>query len=207
VVRDRTQDDSFREAAVEGGNLVVTTSSGRRHVLPVMEVRHAACRRCPVRNPRFADYLVGDPVSQEEASGFSGGEMERLSAAGTEERWAAFRREMGKCILCMACRNLCPACYCADCFAESTQPRWLTRGSDESDAMFFHLSRLTHLAGRCTGCGACARGCPVGVRLEVYYDRLRKDVKEVFGFEAGLDPRAEPPLTCFRQDDENAFIM
>jgi ferredoxin len=72
--------------------------------------------------------------------------------------------------------------------------------------MFFHLTRLLHLAGRCTGCGACVRGCPAEVNLRLYNDKLRREAKDVFDFQAGMDPEAKPPLACFRPDDKNDFI-
>jgi ferredoxin len=129
------------------------------------------------------------------------------AAAPAAERWRVFEKEMNKCSLCFACRNLCPACYCASCFTESSQPKWMSKTADEGDVMFFHLARLMHLTGRCTGCGACERGCPMKVNLRLYNDRLRKDVKEVFDFEAGADPQAKPPLTCYQMGDKNDFIM
>lgn len=33
------------------------------------------------------------------------------------------------------------------------------------------------------------------------YKKLRKDVKELFGYEAGLDLEETPPLISFREDD------
>jgi len=169
------------------------------------DVMYAGCAACAVRNPRFADYLIGAPVPQPEAPEFSDTTAE-LEDVESDERWRYFSREMRKCILCFACRNVCPACYCNVCFTESSQPKWMSKTDDESDAMFFHLTRLLHLTGRCTGCGACARACPVNVDLRTYNDRLRKDVKDVFEFEAGLDPEARAPMTCFRDNDKNEFI-
>jgi len=173
---------------------------------PGQDALYAACRICRVRNPRFADHVIGEPVEQPAVPEFSA-DMEKLTAAPAAERWKVFEKEMNKCILCFACRNLCPACYCASCFTESSQPKWMSKTADEGDVMFFHLTRLMHLTGRCTGCGACERGCPMKVNLRLYNDRLRKDVKEVFEFEAGTDPQAKPPLTCYQMGDKNDFIM
>jgi ferredoxin len=173
--------------------------------VPIAELLYPGCRDCPVHNPRFADHLLADPVPQSPRPEFDP-EVETVEAETPDRRWERFRREMGRCILCFACRQLCPACYCTECFAESSQPKWMGRTDDPADAMFFHLTRLLHLAGRCTGCGACVRGCPMEVNLRLYNDKLRKDAKATFRFEAGMDPAAPPPLVCYHAEDPNEFV-
>ncbi len=179
--------------------------SGKTCAVPIEQVLHVSCSVCPVRNPRFADHVIGEPVPPPDVPDYLP-ELEAVEQSDSDARWDTFEHEMHKCILCFACRNLCPACYCNACFTESSQPQWMGRTSDPADTMFFHLTRLLHLAGRCTGCGACVRGCPVNVNLRLYNDCLRKNVKEVFDFEAGLDPETEAPLSCFRLDDREDFI-
>ena len=201
-----------QEKQVDRTNVVILGApcsgimDSRRVCETAQDAVYAACLICPVRNPRFADYVIGQPVEQPDVPEFSD-DMEQLAAAPADKRWETFRKEMGKCILCFACRSVCPACYCTTCFTESSKPKWMSKTADEGDVMFFHLSRLMHLVGRCTGCGACERGCPMGVNLHLYNDRLRKDVKEVFGFDAGLDPQAKAPLTCYQMNDKDDFIL
>jgi len=72
---------------------------------------------------------------------------------------------------------------------------------------FFQIIRTFHLAGRCVGCGACTRACPQGVDLRLLLDKLRVDVADLFGYEAGVDPEAKPPLATYREDDPNDFVM
>jgi ferredoxin len=170
------------------------------------EVIYAGCRDCPARNPVLADFLVADPVPQPDLPEISP-EVTAIRALPSDRRYERFASEMGKCILCYACRNLCPACYCRRCFADDAKPRLVGRTDDPADAMLFHLGRLLHLGGRCTGCGACVRGCPMNVDLRLYNDQGRQHVRENYGFVAGLDPSAEPPLGCYGVNDENGFIL
>lgn len=166
---------------------------------------YAACRECPVHNPVLADYLIGERVPQPETPELAP-EVEALRKLPADRRWERFHKEMSKCILCYACRNLCPACYCKTCFADASKPKWVGRTDDPSDAMMFHLQRLMHLGGRCTGCGACVRGCPMQVDLRLYNDHLRGHVKQEYGFMAGMDEAVQPPLAMYGTDDCNEFI-
>jgi len=45
------------------------------------------------------------------------------------------------------------------------------------------------------------------VNLQLLLDKLRLDVAELFGYEAGVDPEAKPPLATYCEDDPNDFVM
>ncbi len=192
----------FENPRLDGDKLFVTLTSGFEQEIPVNDVIYTCCRNCFSHNPRFADYLINEPVEQPAVASISPKVAEN-EAKSCDERWDKFSQEMDKCIMCFACRNVCPACYCETCFTEATKPRWMSKTDDPADAMFFHFTRLQHLAGRCTGCGACERACPVEVDLRLYNDKLRKDVNEMFDFIAGDDPEAKQPLSCYCLEDNN----
>ena len=197
--------DSPASAVLENDQISAVCHDKKERIA-LNDVLYPTCRQCPVHNPLIADYLITETVEQPEVPDISP-EVAAIRKMSCDERWQKFQHEMQKCILCYACRNLCPACYCRECFADISQPKLLGRTSDPADAMFFHLLRLMHLGGRCTGCGACVRGCPAGVDLRLYNDNLRQHMKEQYGFEAGLDPQGEPPLACFKPNDADDFIM
>jgi ferredoxin len=72
--------------------------------------------------------------------------------------------------------------------------------------MIFHLVRAFHVAGRCVNCGACARACPMGVDLVSLTKKLEKDMKELFGYMAGMDVEELAPFATFKEDDPQEFI-
>ncbi len=192
--------------ALEDGALSERGVIAHGECIPWAEALHSMCLVCDRRNPNNYDLLLGEPVAQEAvAEPFA--HVRAHEALDTDARWAHFVAEVARCNLCYACRNACPLCYCTTCFVDRTQPSWFTATSAPADAQFYQVMRTFHLAGRCVGCGACTRACPMGVDLRLFLDKLRADALELFGYEAGLDPAAKPPLTTYREDDPNEFVL
>lgn len=178
---------------------------GDRQV-PLAEALHDICRTCVQHNPIIADVTMGEPiVDNPDIDPYAA--VREMESLDQDARWARFERELLRCNLCYACRNACPLCYCDTCFADSSMPRWFNQTTDADDIQFFQIMRTFHLAGRCVGCGACTRACPQGVNLRLLLDKLRLDVGELYGYVAGSDPEAKPPLTTYSERDYNDFIM
>jgi coenzyme F420-reducing hydrogenase delta subunit/ferredoxin len=129
-----------------------------------------------------------------------------LEALPAEDRWAYWQDQFARCLRCYGCRAVCPLCYCAVCVAEKTRPQWIPAAIDGKGNTLWNAVRAFHLVGRCGGCDECARVCPADVRLDLLNHRLRMEVEGRFGYRAGEDPTAAPPLATFHPDDPQEFI-
>lgn len=191
-------------AELEGEELILKGASGEQRV-SLQEVLYDSCKRCSYGNPVIYDELVGEAVAAKELD-FS--EIEAFESRSAEERSAILAEEMSKCIRCYACRNACPMCYCTECFVDSSSPQWISkRAYSAKDNLVFQGVRVFHQMGRCADCGACERACPMGIKLSLLTRKGVKDVKEIFNYEAGLNPEDKPVLNDFTTDDPQPFLM
>jgi formate dehydrogenase subunit beta len=196
------------EARVANGQI---TLSGQdfQDTLAIRELLCNDCVVCRHKMPVVYDVLVGEPGVDAQNPDSDGGEypaVQELESWTADERWSYFSDEFSRCIRCYACREACPCCYCTECFVDQTQPSWIDKSDDLSDVISFHLVRLYHVAGRCLDCGACARACPMHIDLRTLGRKLEKDVRELYGYEPGLDLESAPFLGSFRADDPEGFI-
>ena len=161
--------------------------------LEKIEIMGVACTkedavecRCPKPYPTKLD--VGERV--EGVS--SDTAVEALLQKSLLEKLAFWKYELSKCIKCYGCRNVCPSCFCEDC--EMEQDLWAKMGQLPPEIPTFHIIRWYHIADRCIECGECEKACPVDIPLLTIFKLLRRDIKEMFDYEAGLDAKQEAPL-------------
>lgn len=189
----------------DDGTLTVHVDGGKDIRLGRDEVIFDSCKGCSYPDAPVCDIRLGKELPEKQAEA-DFGEVAEFEAKSPKERWDAFVAEISKCIRCYACRQACPNCYCATCFAEQTQPRWIGVGTDLTEVMIYHLGRIFHQAGRCVDCGACVRACPMDIDLRLFTRKMLKDVRELFGYEAGISLEEPPPLCTFRMEDDQSFI-
>jgi len=189
----------------EDGEKIVVEGDGTAKVFEKKDVLQENCAICIHRNPVIYDDLVGDLVEeQKDVDRYE--DVRKIEAMTPDQKWSHFDDLLKDCIRCYACRNACPLCYCPTCFVDESRPQWVGKSIDPTDTRTFHFLRAYHCAGRCTDCGACERACPVGIKVRKFTKKLEKDVKELFNFEAGLDPDVRPPLDVYKTQDPEDFI-
>jgi ferredoxin len=171
----------------------------------------AKCRGCDGKVPSLCEVAVtpegtteaeipDEPDPRDAAIAY----LESLDPA---TRWSFWQEQFERCIRCYACRAVCPLCYCETCITEKHRPQWISPAIDETGNTAWNIVRAFHLAGRCTGCDECSRVCPADIRLDLINRKLVHVVEECFGYRAGGDPEAPPPLTEFRDDDPGDFVL
>lgn len=127
---------------------------------------------------------------------------------GTEKLATVF----GPCIKCQNCQTACPVCYCRECFFcsptfELEADKYLNQAEKRgavrmpADTLLFHLTRMTHMAASCIGCGACEEACPMDIPLLKIFQLTGSNVQELFEYVPGRSLDDELPPTAFREDE------
>lgn len=190
--------------AEEAGDQVKVSGRDFEKTFNRPEYLQENCAICIHRNPVVYDELLGEPVQEQQVERYE--DIKQIEAMLPEERRKHFDELIEPCIRCYACRSACPACYCPTCFVDESKPQWVGKTTDPTDTRTFHFLRAFHVAGRCSDCGSCERACPVGIKVRQFTKKLEKEVKELYGYEAGMVQDLRPPLDVYRPDDPEPFL-
>jgi len=179
----------------DGEKIKVGMASGQP-LFDAGDVTKGPCRFCRQRTPVLSDITIGDEFTPQDVK-----EYRHNLPLALEERRAYWAAQFERCIRCYACRQVCPSCYCTQCFADRNDLKWITKRARGEEAWMFHMTRAMHLAGRCIFCGECSRVCPMDIPVAKLTKELELQVKELWDFEAGMDPEAVPALGTFTMED------
>ena len=116
------------------------------------------------------------------------------------------------CIRCYNCRTVCPACYCKECFFDSptfemeadSYLGWAeSKGAVRmpNNTLFFHLTRMAHMATCCIGCGLCSEACPNDIPVAEVFQLAATEVQKDLNYVPGRSPDEELPLSSFREEE------
>ncbi len=143
---------------------------------------------CECSRPVPGNLVVGEKIG-----GHTGHPaIDELLAKDVTQRFDFWRHALGKCMKCYGCRNACPVCFCTECKME--QDLFSKVGRLPPDVPMFQFIRLYHIADKCIGCGECEKACPMDIPLNLITRLMKRDLKELFDFEAGLKVDTESPM-------------
>ncbi len=198
--------DGILSVKEEGENLTVETLYGEKTVAKA-DALAERCASCKSKKIVIFDELIGEQGEETENDRF--GQVAKLEAMTSEERFEFWRNELSRCIRCNACRNVCPACSCEKCVFDNADSGVRNKAAADSfEENLFHIIRAFHVTGRCTDCGECSRVCPQNIPLHLLNRKMIKDINELYGvYQAGADLDSKSPLTDYTLDDCEPSIV
>lgn len=197
-------DDEIVSVDEDKDSITVKLRNGKKN-FKKKDYLFESCLNCAYPKPNIYDVLINKAEYSPKVV-IPDTLIREFSEKPREERWQIFEKEISKCIRCYACRNACPNCYCKECFAEETKPKWIGVTNDLSDIIFYHIIRILHQAGRCVDCGACVRACPMDINLRLFTRILVDEVKERFDYDPGISIEEPAPLATYEFEDKQEFM-
>lgn len=185
----------------QGKSYLVVTPDDQTYELSKGEVNLDKCRTCTQQTPGIYDLLIGEPITRPPIEERTYRHVRELDEADALDKYAFWEEQFERCVRCMACRNVCPACNCRICCFDVSAPRWLGKKMDTAEQAMFHFTRAFHVAGRCVDCHECERVCPMEIPLMSLNHKLMMDVEELFEIPEAFLPDTIEPLGKFNPAD------
>ncbi len=154
-------------------------------------------------------------------------EIEKRRRGNREKFISSSEREIGdikklsgileNCINCHNCMEVCPICFCKECFFDSDRYNYVMERYMKWDAdkgayplptgkLQFHIGRMIHMATSCIGCGLCEQSCPMDVELSKILVPLAIEAQRVYSYKPGMKIDEKPPLMVIDESELEKFI-
>ncbi len=122
-----------------------------------------------------------------------------------------FQNLIGSCLNCYNCRTACPVCYCKECVFQTDiflhNPETLLMRSAKkgalkmpTDTSMFHMTRLSHIAHSCVGCGQCTSVCSSEIPVADIFRTVSEKTQEFFDYEPGRDITEQIPMLAYKEE-------
>jgi len=191
------------DAGCDDGMVRVQTVDGELQLKQETLYRQA-CLECIQSSPLSVDDWVLAPTDATPLQACSD-TPDLFGSPNPKNRLEQLRNMFKRCLMCFACRDACPLCYCNRCFVDIEKSHWLSTQSAPDSVLNFHFFRAHHIAGRCTDCGACESACPMNIPVRQLVKKLNSDIEKSTGYIPGLDIKTEPPVSVFRPSYHESF--
>ena len=172
------------------GEQVIITVNGGEVIIDRVDAYRQSCLECIQRMPLSPDEMLENPEPRKIPDGAQASDQNFSDGA---EKEIVLKHRFKDCLMCFACREICPLCYCSQCFVDVEKSHWLSTQTPIDKVLDFHFLRAHHIAGRCTECGACETACPMNISLRQLVTKLNRDIKNTSGYVPGLELDATAP--------------
>lgn len=168
------------------------------------------CNNCKDHRPSIYDHLIENPstsVTELNVESPTVTPIQTIEALPRSQRLSFWKQQAQKCIRCYACREICPLCYCSECFTDHNLPQYIPPTPSLKGNFAWLLLRAFDVAGRCTGCMECDRVCPQHIPLHLLNMKVASDITALFQYEPGVTPLTKPLFNLVKDEDPNHEIL
>ncbi len=121
------------------------------------------------------------------------------------------------CIACHNCMEVCPICFCKECFFDSDRYSYVNQNYLEWNPLEgtvpmlqakvqFHVGRAVHMASSCVHCGLCEQACPQDIALYKLFGLIARNIQRIFNYTPGRSVEEKPPVQEFKEEELKEFI-
>lgn len=117
---------------------------------------------------------------------------------------------LASCINCHNCRDVCPLCFCKECFFDSPTFEmeaekylgWAEKKGTirmPTHNLLFHLTRMSHMVTSCVGCGMCSEACPNDIPVANIFRLVGLNAQKLFNYVPGRSLDEPIPVSTFQE--------